>query len=294
MFYRARRKLIVPFLLPAVILYTALYAYPIVQTIIWSFTGWRGHTVRRPYVGLSNYLSLLGDRRFIGALRNTLVYASLGGILLMVPALLIAWGLTQPIRFRRYFRFIVIAPMVISIAVAGLMWRMIYHPNWGPLNAALRAVGLGSLALPWLGDTRTALVAITVTSVWHQMGMWVLLISAGLERIPLELGEAAKVDGAGERQVFWYITLPLVWDVLRTLTVVWIILSLQAFAVFFVMSPWGGVTGSTQVAATYIYYTAFSDFQWGYATSIATVLLVLVLGLSLLGMRAMRRETVEF
>ena len=117
MLQKARRKLIIPFLLPAFALYTILYGYPIVQTFLWSFTGWSGHSVKRPFVGLRNYAWLLIDRRFHGALQNTLMYAVVGGIVLFVVGLLIAWGLSQPIRFKRVFRFIVLSPMVISVAV---------------------------------------------------------------------------------------------------------------------------------------------------------------------------------
>jgi ABC-type sugar transport system permease subunit len=294
MLQKARRRLIIPFLLPAFLLYTVLYAYPIIQTFLWSLTGWSGHTVKRPFIGLRNYASLLIDGRFHGAMKNTLMYAVVGGILLFFFGLLLAWGLSQPIRFRRIFRFIVLAPIVISVAVTGVMWRMIFEPNLGVLNNILRAIGLDQFALPWMGDTRTALPAIIIASVWWQMGMWVLLLLAGMERIPTDLQDAAKVDGANEFQSFWHVTLPLLWDVIRTLVVVWIILALQVFGIVLVMSPWGGVSGATQVAATYIYYTAFNDFKWGYASAVATVVLLIILGLSVISMRAMRRETIEF
>ena len=184
--------------------------------------------------------------------------------------------------------------MVISVAVTGVLWRMIYEPNLGVLNNVLRAISLDQFALPWMGDTRTALPAIIIASVWWQMGMWVLLILAGIERIPLDLQDAAKVDGANELQVFWHVTLPLLWEVIRTLVVVWIILALQVFGIVLVMSPWGGVSGATQVAATYIYYTAFNDFKWGYASAVASVVLLIIFVLSMISMRAMRRETIEF
>ncbi len=294
MLQRARRKLILPFILPALVLYTLMYTYPVVQTFLWSFTDWSGHTVERTFAGLRNYRILLIDQRFFGAVLNTLEYAVVGGILLFILGLLLAWGLSQQIRFRRVFRFIVLAPMVISVAVAGMMWRMIYDPNNGLLNGFLNAVGLGNLALPWMGDTRTALPAIIIAGVWWELGMWVLLLLAAMERVPPELQDAAKVDGASEIGVFFRITLPLLMDVVRTLAVVWVILSLQVFALVLVMSPWGGVSGSTQVTATYIYYTAFSDFKWAYSTAIATVVLLLIFGLSMITMRTMQQETIEF
>ena len=271
-----------------------MYTYPVIQTFLWSFTDWSGHTVKRNFAGLRNYKILLIDQRFSGAVLNTLEYAVVGGILLFIFGLLLAWGLSQPIRGRRVFRFIVLAPMVISVAVAGMMWRMIFSPTSGLLNGFLTAIGLERFALPWMGDTRTALPAIIIAGVWWELGMWVLLLLAAMERVPPELQDAAKVDGANEIGVFFRVTLPLLAPVIRTLLVVWVILSLQVFALVLVMSPWGGVSGSTQVTATYIYYTAFSDFKWAYATAIATVVLLLIFGLSMLTMRSMQQETVEF
>lgn len=294
MLQKARRRLIIPFILPAFLIYSLLYAYPIIQTTLWSFTGWSGHSLERPFVGLRNFQMLLIDSRLHGALLNTLFYIVVGGIIIFVLALFIAWGLSRPIRLKSYFRFIVLAPMVISVTVAGLMWRMIYEPNLGLLNNFLRAVGLGNLALPWMGNTSTALPAIIIAAVWWGMGMWVLLILAGIERIPPDLQEAAKVDGANDLQVFWYVILPLLWEVLRTLTVVWIILGVQVFGLVLVMAPWGGVAGATEVIATFLYSTAFSDFSWGYATAIATVLLIFTFAISMLSLRAMRREAVEY
>jgi ABC-type sugar transport system permease subunit len=124
--------------------------------------------------------------------------------------------------------------------------------------------------------------------------MWVLLISAGLARIPAELLDAARVDGANEWQLFWRATLPLLWGVLRLLFILWIILSLQVFGQVVVMTPHGGVGGSTEVMATLIYNRAFTGFQWGLASAMATILLSLILLLSLLTNWLTKRDTLEF
>jgi len=206
----------------------------------------------------------------------------------------LSWALTQNVRYRSVFRYIIIAPLMLSIVVVALLWKLLYNPVFGPINNLLHAVGLSSLALPWLGDPRTALLAVVVATVWQQLGMWVLLISAGLERIPSEIMEAARVDGANEWQLFWKITMPLLWGILRLLFILWIILSLQVFAQVYVMTPHGGAARSTEVIATLIYDRAFGSYQWGLACAMATALLITILTLSLVTNRLTQRETIEY
>jgi ABC-type sugar transport system permease subunit len=178
--------------------------------------------------------------------------------------------------------------------VVALLWKLLYNPVFGPINNFLNLIGLDSLAIAWLGDKRTALIAIVIATAWQQLGMWILLISAGLERIPREILEAAKIDGASEWEGFWQITMPLLWGILRLLFILWIILSLQVFAQVWVMTPHGGVGGSTEMFATIIYKRAFESTQWGLASAMATLLMLTILVVTLFTNRVTRRETIEF
>jgi ABC-type sugar transport system permease subunit len=175
-----------------------------------------------------------------------------------------------------------------------LLWKLLYNPVFGPINGFLKFIGLGSLAIPWLGNPDTALLAVVVATAWQQLGMWVLLISAGLDRVPQEVLEAAKFDGANEWQVFWRVTMPLLWGVLRLLFILWIILSLQVFGQVWIMTPHGGAARSTDVMATLIYERAFGGLQWGFACAMATILLVVIFSFSLLTNRLTRRDTIEY
>jgi ABC-type sugar transport system permease subunit len=299
MFQRARRKLVIPFLLPQVILYLVFMFAPLVMTVVYAFTNWQGFGMRTSWIfnGIANFRIIVQDTLFRNAMRNSFFLVIVGGVLLFVPAMAMAWSLHERIRGKRVFRFVILAPVVLSVSVAGLMWKWIYNPVMGLINPALKAVGLGRLALPWLGEPNTALTAIIIASIWHGIGTWVLLLSAGLERIPPDLPEAAEVDGASDWQVFRFITIPLMWEVLRVLLVLWVMQALQAFTFVYVMTGpngVGGPIGSTELMATYVFKNAFNDYKWGYAMALATSMLIMIFVLSSFTNRAMTRETVEY
>jgi ABC-type sugar transport system permease subunit len=296
-FQQARRRLILPFILPQLVLYVVVMFVPLILTVYYGFTNWQGHGNPRTWVGLQNYDVLLQDGNFHNAIENSFRLAVFGGFMLFVPALAIAWALQQPLRAKRFFSFVILAPVVIAASVAGLIWKWIYNPSQGLLNPVLENIGLDRLAVPWLGSPRWALIAIIVASIWHGIGTWILLISAGMDRIPPDLPDAAKIDGASDWQVFRNITIPLLWEVLRILLVLWVIQALQAFTFIYVMTgpvAVGGPLGSTDVMVTYVYRVAFNDFKWAYGSAMATVMLLMIFVLSVLVNRVTVRETVEY
>lgn len=297
MFQQARRRLILPFILPQLILYVLVMFVPLALTVYYSFTNWQGHGNPKTWIGLQNYDVLLQDSNFHNAVENSIRLTIIGGVLLFVPAMSIAWALQQPLRGKRLFSFVILAPVVIAASVAGLIWKWIYNPSQGLLNPLLKSLGLDQLAVPWLGSPRWALIAIIIAAIWHGIGTWVLLISAGMDRIPPDLPDAAKIDGAGDWQVFRHVTIPLLWEVLRILLVLWIIQALQAFTFIFVMTgpvAVGGPLGSTDVMVTYVYRVAFNDFKWAYGSALATAMLAAIFLLSLAVNRVTMREAVEY
>lgn len=297
MFQQARRRLILPFILPQLILYILVMFVPLALTVYYSFTNWQGHGNPKTWIGLQNYDVLLKDGNFHNAVENSIRLTVIGGLMLFIPALSIAWALQQPLRGKRFFSFVILAPVVIAASVAGLIWKWIYNPSQGLLNPVLNDLGLERLAVPWLGSPRWALIAIIVAAIWHGIGTWILLVSAGMDRIPPDLPDAAKLDGAGDWQVFRSVTIPLLWEVLRILLVLWIIQALQAFTFIYVMTgpvAVGGPLGSTDVMVTYVYRVAFNDFKWAYGSALATAMLAAIFLLSLLVNRVTMRETVEY
>ncbi len=297
MFQQARRRLILPFILPQLILYVLVMFVPLALTVYYSFTNWQGHGNPKKWIGLQNYEVLLKDGNFHNSVENSIRLTVIGGIMLFIPALCIAWALQQPLKGKRFFSFVILAPVVIAASVAGLIWKWIYNPSQGLLNPLLESIGLDQFAVPWLGSPRWALIAIIVAAIWHGIGTWVILVSAGMDRIPPDLPDAAKLDGAGDWQVFRHITIPLLWEVLRILLVLWIIQALQAFTFIYVMTgpvAVGGPLGSTDVMVTYVYRIAFNDFKWAYGSALATAMLGAIFLLSLVVNRVTVRETVEY
>jgi ABC-type sugar transport system permease subunit len=294
MYQKSRRKLVIPFLAPALLLYTTLLFIPLVQTMWRSLTNWYGHGGERVFWGLRNYKLMFMDPQFLNAAKNTAMFALMGGVILFIPAIFVSWALTQKIRGKAVFRYIIVAPVVLSVVSVALLWKLLYDPIFGPINNLLKAIGLGQLALPWLGDPRTALLAVVIAATWQQLGTWVILLSAGFERVPVELLEAARIDGASEWKVFSKVTLPLVWGVLRLLLIVWIIASLQVFGQVYVMTPTGSIGGSTQVVGILIYERAFHSYQWGLACAMATFLMIVILVVSVVTNRLTKRESIEY
>jgi ABC-type sugar transport system permease subunit len=294
MYLKSRQRLVIPFLLPTFLVYTLFVFVPLVLTVSYGFTNWQGQSMDRPFYGLKNYLLISMDPQIWGAIKNTAVFAVAGAVINFIPSMFISWALTQKIKLKKIFRYIIISPLVLSVVVTSLLWKLLYNPVFGPINNLLKLIGLKALALPWLGDSRTVLIAIIIAAAWQELGMWVLLISAGMERVPSELLDAARIDGANEWQVYWKVTMPMLWGVLRLLFILWVIMSLQVFAQVYVMVPHGAAGGATEVIATLIYTRAFASRQWGLASAMATLLLVLIFSASLIMNRLTKREKIEF
>lgn len=216
-----------------------------------------------------------------------------GGCMLFPPAVAIAWALNQRLRGERFYRFVVFAPVVLSVAVVSLMWKFLLHPTLGLINPALESLSLGGLARTWLGDPATALPSVAFVSVWHGIGIWVVLLSAGFARLPAEVLEAGRIDGAGEWRLFRSAMLPMMRDLFRILVVLWFVQSMQAFAFVYIMTR-GGPFGSTALAGTLAYSVAFDQGDLGYAAAMGVALVVIILVGTLVLNRVMRRDALEY
>lgn len=289
----AQRRIIIPFLLPALLLLGVFFLYPLVRTVdisLMEFT----RTGRSHYVGVENYGRALADPGYRNGLRNTVLLTLVGGGMLFPPAVAMAWALNQRIHGERFFRFIVFAPVVLSVAVVALMWKFIYHPTLGLISPALQGVGLGGLARAWLGDPATALPAVALVVVWHGIGIWVVLISAGLERLPRETLEAARLDGAGEWRLFRSIMLPMLRDLFRVLLILWVVQSLtQSFAFVFILTN-GGPFGSTEIVGTLMYRVAMERSEFGYAAAMGVVVIAVALTVALLLNKVLKRDQLQY
>ena len=291
-------RLILPFLFPALLLYGVFVLWPYAQAIYVSFTGWRGVSANKPWVGIENYERAWNDSRLIEALSRN------GQILIVLPLVTITIALTfaalftqgsNAIRGAGFYRVVFFFPQVISAGIVGMLWSYVYHPNVGLLNGVLGAVGLDGLERAWLGNPTTILWSIVAVMVWSSVGFYMVIYIASMQSIPTSFYEAAVLDGASRWTSFRDITFPLIWETIRTTLIYIGILALDAFVLVQVMT--GGGVGSgrrAEVAALYLYNQAFDRSRWGYASAIGVILLVLTLILSVVIMRLTRRETYEF
>lgn len=292
-------KLAIPFifLTPAILVFVVLTVYPLVEAIWLSTLKWDG--LREPiFVGLRNFENLLQDRLFWLSARNTAYFVVAMVVFQNVIPLLVAVLLNSGIKGATFFRTTYFMPVIISMAITGLLWSMIYEPNFGVINETLRAIGLGKLATFWLADHNTVIPSLVLVSVWQSLGYYLVIFFAGLQNIPQELVEAAKIDGANGADIFFKITIPL----LRPVTIVVVVLntmnSLKVFDHIWVMTS-GGPNHASMTFATYLYSIAFGNMgaaesQLGYAAAIGMVIFLLTLVFSIIQVKQGQKEEIEY
>jgi raffinose/stachyose/melibiose transport system permease protein len=282
------------FLLPSLIIYAAFTAYPAVRTIWNSF-----HRVlprSEEAVGLANYAELMRDEIFWRSVRNTITWASTSPLIEVSVALLLALALYAKVPGARFFRIAWFTPVLMSYVVVGILWLWIYNFDWGPVNVALRALGLASWAKAWLGDPRTALASLIFVTSWMWVGFNMVVLLAALHSLPREVLEAAELDNCGWGGKLVYVILPLLRATLLNLVVLSFIGKMKIFDLVWITTK-GGPLWSTETVSTYVYKRAFewSTFDLGYPSAIATVWLAIVLGAVLaLSYVFRQREKLEY
>lgn len=292
-------RLVIPFLLPALILYGVFVLFPYGRAIYISLTSWRGVSANMPFVGMDNYTRLLNETRFMEALSRN------GQLLIVLPIVTIGIALTfaalftqggAGIRGSGFYRVVFFFPQVISAVIVGMLFTYVYNPTYGLLNAFLDLIGLDTLTRAWLGNASTVLWAIAAVAIWSSVGFYMVIFMASMQSIPMSFYEAAVLDGATRWRQFRDITLPLMWETIRTALIYIAIAALDFFTLVQVMTG-GGSSASArkaEVAAIYMYNEAFGQSRWGSASAVGVILLILTLLLSVIVMRATRRETYEF
>jgi multiple sugar transport system permease protein len=267
------------FVLPALLLIGIFFAIPVLGAFALSFTDFDIYSIGEPgstrFVGLQNYLDLVQAPLFLTALKNTFYFVLVGGPLNAAVALAAALLVNaKAVRFKPFFRSALFAPWVTTLVAVALVWRYIYHPQYGILNALLGVVGIGPV--DWLGSTTWSMPAIILLSVWKNFGYNMLIFLAGLQSIPEELYEAARLDGAGPWPQFRHVTLPLLGPTFVFVGIVTMIASFQIFSEPYVMTQ-GGPLKSTLTLVLYMYEEGFRWWRLGLAAAIAVILFLLTL-----------------
>ena len=263
-------------LLPAILAIALVLFYPIISLFVTSF--YSRPTLTRPshFIGLENYLAVLSDPIFPTAVRNTVIWTF--GVTNGQVVVGMYFALLLHLRFpgRWLARALVIVPWILPGIVVAVTWRFMYSQDFGLINLVLRSIGLPQFAHSWLGDTQTAMIAVILVGVWKGFGFYTLMFLAGMQTIPTELYESARIDGATDRQQLLHITLPLLRPVLITSTVLGLIWTSNYFDAIFVMTG-GGPARSTETLPMFIYNTGFSFYRTEEAMAGSNILMVLVL-----------------
>jgi ABC-type sugar transport system permease subunit len=272
--------------LPALLLYSVFKLVPLIGGFYLALLRWDGIATPE-FIGLRNFERMLGDDRLVGALWNNVQYA-VGTVADKVAlSLFLAVLLHQELRGRDVYRTALFMPVVMSFVVVGILWSWIFNNDFGLVNNLLRALGLSALALDWLGNPRIALFSLIIVDIWKWYGFHMVIFLAGLQAIPTELYDAARVDGASRWRQFSHITLPLLGPVMVVNVTLSLMGALNVFDIPYVMTE-GGPANSTNVLALHTYLQAFKFNRIGYGTALSYALLTLVTLVALVQLRVMR------
>jgi len=278
-------------LTPAMTLITLFFILPVAGGFLLSLTDFDLYSIgdvgNTRIVGMKNYAGLMQNPLFWRALTNTLYFSLVGGPLTIAVALGAALLLnTKLARFKAFFRTIYFAPVVTTIVGVAIVWKYVYHPRVGLLNRLLDAIGIAGP--DWLGDPRWAMPALILLAIWRGFGYAMVIFLAGLQNVPEELYEAARIDGAGPWKQFWHVTVPQLGPTFVFVGIITAIGFLQVFAEPYVMTPDGGPLNATLTIVMLMYREGFRWWNMGYAAAVAFVLFALVL-LATIGNALVRR-----
>lgn len=267
----------VPFLLPALLIYLAVIIIPAFYSLYLSFFKWNGVAAQKIFVGFGNYLDLFfKDTVFLMAIRNNVLWTLLSLVFTSTTALGFAMLLNRQFRGRTIFRGLFYFPYILSGIVVALMWSWIYHPQLGFLNSLLGGVGLSRLERGWLSEPGIAFFAVFVAALWQSLGAPMVLYLAGLQTIPQEMQESARIDGANPLQAFFHITIPLLKETFVIVLATTLISSMKVFDIVFAMTG-GGPAQTTQTLATWMYFQTFNFANIGTGTAISWILVLVVM-----------------
>lgn len=266
---------------PILLLLLVFSVYPLLQLLAMSFAdvSFRGGEQIWSWVGIRHYVQLTQDSGYWISLRNTFVYAATTVSVELLLGFTLAFASTRIRRGAALYRTVLMLPLLVPPIAIGTAWRLLYNANFGLINQAL--TGLGLPAQYWLSQPETALFAVVAVSIWHWTAYVFILLLAGLQNIPEQLYESARIDGAAGWQLLRYVTLPLL---VPTILVTIVFRTINAFKVFdLVYALTGGGPGlSSEVINTYVYKVFINQQQFGYGAALATLGLIIVGGLALL------------
>lgn len=266
------KKAILFFALPAVVWFLSIVVVPVALSVSYSFLRWDGITTPT-FINVQNYVNLFQDELFLKSLKNSFALAAASVLIQLPISMILSQILASGVKGERFFLNVFFIPVMISGTVIGQLWKKIYHPNYGLLNALLKWVGAGTLATNWLGEASTVLAACLVPMVWQYIGYHMLLYYSSTKGISPDIIEAAKMDGASKWQISTRVVLPMILPMIQASTIFAIVGSLKSFDMIYILTN-GGPNHATEVPALTMYQKIFSANQYGYASAISILIIL--------------------
>lgn len=283
------KKAICIFVLPALILFLVIVVTPVFMSGYYSLLKWDG-IGKSTFIGFENYIKLFTDSTgFAKSLYNSFILAGLSILVQLPTAMILALILAGGIKYENFYRTVYFIPVIISTVVIGQLWRKVYHYEYGLLNSLFKGTGLGSMQQEWLGSMDTALMSVLVPIIWQYMGYHLLLFYSAAKSVPVELNEAAMLDGASGIKKSLYITIPLIKPMINVSVTFALIGSLKVFDLIYVLTN-GGPVHSTEVPSTLMFNTIFARYQYGFGSSMAIFIIVECLLLTVLIQKLFRSD----
>lgn len=288
---RERNLFILVCLLPALILFFTFLIYPTIQVFRMSMFKWGGFSNNQQFVGLDNFKILWQDENFFRTIQNTILLIVVVTLFTVVLAVLFAAILsTEKIRGNNFFRIIFYIPNILSIVVIAGIFAAIYDPKAGLLNAVLPE----AWNKLWLGDQSIVIYSLAFALIWQAIGYYMVMYMAGMANIPASLYEAADLDGAGKIGKFFNVTLPLIWNSIRTTLTFFIISTINLSFLLVQILTDGGPDGSTEVFLSYMFKQAYTNSSYGYGMAIGVVIFIFSFGLSGIVSHITKRDILEY
>jgi len=297
MLEKDRRKLIIPLLAPALILYVVFMIIPMIQAFRDSFYDWEGFNLPSKYVGIKNYVGLIHDPNYLMSLKTTLFIFLAGGVFVFLLAFLFTAILSSGVvRGKKLFRAIIFYPNVVAAIALTTFWAFVYNNRFGLLNSFLRLIGLDSIIISWT-DPAHIRTAVLVALIWIYVGYMLVILLAGADNISPEIYDAAKVDGANLIQMFFTVTLPLMWEVMIVAITLWMIIAIKQFEFIYAFGGGTFVAREIWTVPIYLVIMGFGKrdpiYRLGYASAIGVTLMILVIILAVMLRLIFKRERVE-
>lgn len=255
------------FLAPAFILFTLFVIFPVFVTLFFSMNKWDGVS-DKVFIWFGNFQKMIQDENYRIVAKNSFVLVLLS-LAIHIPLGLVISYLVYRTGFGcKFFRTVIFGPVVISYAILAVMFAILLNDDVGAINYVLRAVGLDFLAQRWLTDPKVVLYSVSLPKIWHYMAVPFIIFLAGMEGIPEEILESARIDGATSPQVFFRIVIPVMWEIISIVIILCVTEHLKSFAYSWIMT-WGGPDVFSAYIAVYMYRLAFREFAFGYGSSVA-------------------------